>query len=269
MTWTRFESRYPQSRKVKPLSDGAFRADVEGICWANEEGTDGQIRADELELVGDGKRKPKHAAELVRRGRWHASTEPACPSDQCPHDGTAPDGWVIHDFHGYNPTRAEVERERAAKAERQKRWRDRKSGRFTGSTSRDASTQASRNASVDASRDVLRDATPHRSAPPRSEGSGGGAPPSDLRSSSPPAAAADAVAGDGGGQTTQPPRRPADPEHRQAKAAEARAALAAANPPRVIHDRPGAFAELMALTRTAQDRASSEPPKPEDQETSA
>lgn len=208
MTWTRLEGRYPQSRKVRPLSDAAFRTDVEGMCWCNEEGTDGRILEEELALIGDGKRKAKHAAELVRRGRWHAAGDPACDSDRCPHDGQHPDGWVIHDFHGYNPTKAEVEREREAKRDRQRRYMEkaRHAKRRTDDASQDATVDAPRDGPNDGSADV----TPPRPAPPRPEGSGGGAPPS--------------TSGEHGGRDdTRPP--PAEPDAVRQHAAAARAAL--------------------------------------------
>lgn len=232
MTWARLEGRYPQSRKVRPLSDAAFRADVEGICWSNEEGTDGRITAEDLQLMGDGKRKPRHATELVRRGRWHTADDPPCPSERCPHDGTAADGWVIHDFLDYNPTAVEVARERAAKKERQKRWRDKKTGRYAVDASHDTYRNGSRDTSRDSPRDgphdALGDATPHRPAPPRSEGSGGGAPPSDPGGSSAPPAASSA-GGAAGGRNDQQRHPAADwpTDDPQAIAAEVAAADAA------------------------------------------
>ena len=43
MPWVRLEDTYPINRKVAALSDSAFRLDVEAICWAGRELTDGII----------------------------------------------------------------------------------------------------------------------------------------------------------------------------------------------------------------------------------
>jgi hypothetical protein len=108
MPWARFDDRYPSNRKVRPLSDAAFRLDVSAVCWSNENLTDGRIRGDELTLVADIRNHPKAAEELVLRGRW-LKTE---------------DGWEIHDFLVYNPSRDQVLADRAKAAERQRRARE-------------------------------------------------------------------------------------------------------------------------------------------------
>jgi hypothetical protein len=77
------------------------------------------------------------------------------------------DGFVFHDWSDYQPTRAELDAERAAKTERQKKWRDsarlrdRVDGAVDGAV--DASTRRLRDASVDASVD----AAPSRPVPSR------------------------------------------------------------------------------------------------------
>lgn len=71
-------------------------------------------------------------------------------------------GWRMPDYLAYNPSAQTVDKERAAKAERQRRWRENRSRRPV-----DASTGASRDASKDGA------PTP---SPPRPEGSGAGKP---------------------------------------------------------------------------------------------
>lgn len=248
MTWTRLESRYPQSRKVKPLSDGAFRADVEGICWSNDEGTDGRISGEDLELIGDGKRRPKHAAELVRRGRWHAAGDPPCQSDKCPHDGTAPDGWVIHDFHDQQPTAADVKRERELKAERNRRYMEKARRR------RHPPNGASSGTSQDATYDKpqTRPKSQHRSAPPRSEGSGGGAPPSGPSGPEQPPPASSAGGAAGGWNDHQPDGWPTDdPDAIAAEVAAMDAAKRADREQLAASTRRGAAAVRAAIRRPA------------------
>lgn len=149
MPWVRFDDQYPIHRKVSVLTDAAFRLDVEAKCWSSRNLTDGRVAADELEAVR-AKATRAHAAELVRRGLWHDAGH-QCPSAQCAPPG--PDGWVIHDFLDYNPSRSQAVAEREAKSKRQQRWREAKVGRRNG----DASTSRDVDAGVDASRDAYVD----------------------------------------------------------------------------------------------------------------
>lgn len=111
MSWGRFDDQYPRHRKIRPLSDAAFRLDVSGVLWSAAESTDGVIPADDLPAVSDVKRPRPAAAELVKRGRWHTAghTCPTCPQP--------PDGWVIHDFLDYNRSREQGEKLREIRAE--------------------------------------------------------------------------------------------------------------------------------------------------------
>lgn len=99
MPWARFDERYPGNRKVRRLSDAAFRLDVSAICWSNEHLTDGKIPDDDLETIGDVKRAKSAANELVRKGRWEQLD----------------DGYLIHDFLEYNPSKEKVLAQREAK----------------------------------------------------------------------------------------------------------------------------------------------------------
>lgn len=107
MPWAKFDDRYPWHRKVRGLSDAAFRMDVSAVCWCSENLTDGVIEADFLNLVSDVRNPRKVAAELVRSGRWHADDH-ECES--CP---PLPAGaHIVHDYLVYNPTREKVEKDR-------------------------------------------------------------------------------------------------------------------------------------------------------------
>lgn len=208
MTWVRKDDQMPINRKVSALSDAAYRLDDEAICWASRNLTDGVIAADDLEGVG---KRPtlKIAAELVRRGRWHSAGY-ECPSEHCPKPG--PDGWVIHDYLEYNPTKEQVIKDRTAKAERQKRWREAKTGKHG---SRDASTATSPEPSHDASQDAQVTPTPLPPRPAPKEGGGGA--PQRLP------AAGGGVAAAGGGARDHPTSlpEPYGPEDPQVIAAEA------------------------------------------------
>ncbi|MDG4531657.1 hypothetical protein [Streptomyces sp. AV19] len=111
MPWVRFDDRFPSNRKIRLLSDGAFRLYVSAICWSAENLTDGVVKTKELRLVADVKSASRRAQELVDAGLW------------MPIPGT---GWRIHDYHEYQPAAEQVRADREAKTARQKRWRDKK-----------------------------------------------------------------------------------------------------------------------------------------------
>lgn len=158
MTWVRFDDQYPIHRKIGGLNDRLYRLANTAIFWCARNLTDGQIRADELGQVRD-RAVPADAAVLVQRGIWHVAGD-TCLSKLCPPSG--PDGWVLHDYWDYQPSREKVLRERAAKAERQRRWMEKKTGR--------PSPDASDDTSKDASEDALLTPTPSPSpSPPRRE----------------------------------------------------------------------------------------------------
>ena len=63
--WIRLHVGYPRNRKIRALSDAAFRLHVELMCFAKEEATDGLIEADSMPSFG---RPPKVWNELKKRG---------------------------------------------------------------------------------------------------------------------------------------------------------------------------------------------------------
>ncbi|WAL93943.1 hypothetical protein [Streptomyces sp. Je 1-369] len=169
MPWARFDDRFPSNRKVRLLSDGAFRLYVSAICWSAENLTDGVIKTAELRLVADVRATRARAKELVEAGLFDVV------------DGV---GWKIHDYHEYNPTAEQVRADRAQRTARQQRWRQKKQGATPdpdppGST---PDVDASTNASRDASRDGTRDAAPSRPVPARTRSSGSGRERSDRSS---------------------------------------------------------------------------------------
>lgn len=188
MPWVRFDDQFPIHRKVKGLSDGAYRLHSEAIFWCARNLTDGVMHAEDVSELATVRRPHKFVPELEDRGIWHRSGH-ACSSTMCPASQGIPagvDGWLIHDYWDYQPTKAKVEAERQAKAARQKRWLQAKSSKKD--ASRDASTN-NRDASLDASQDASRDGNP---APPRPEGSGGGkAPERPASNASAPGGAGD------------------------------------------------------------------------------
>jgi hypothetical protein len=97
------------------LSDRAFRLHVSAICWCAENLTDGHISDRELTLVANIRGIKATAKLLEEAGVWDRTDE----------------GWVIHDYLDYNPSREQVLLERKRNAERQERFRRRKNGKPT------------------------------------------------------------------------------------------------------------------------------------------
>lgn len=116
MPWARFDELFHQHPKVVALSDRAFRMFVCSITWSNANLTDGQIPSLEqpgmrpfLALLGivNARHARAPATELVRAGLWI----------------TTPEGFQVHDFLKYQPSKLDVEREREAARVRQARRR--------------------------------------------------------------------------------------------------------------------------------------------------
>ena len=113
MPWVKLDDRFPSHRKIALLSDRAFRLHVAAICWSAENLTDGRITDRELTLITHIRGVKTTAQQLEEAGLW---------------DRTA-DGWAIHDYLDYNPSRVQVLAERKKNAERQQKFRRRKNGK--------------------------------------------------------------------------------------------------------------------------------------------
>jgi hypothetical protein len=97
VTWVRLDDRFADHPKNAALSDAAFRAQIEAICYCAGALTDGKIAR------GIARRwNAKAIAELVRNGSWIKT----------------PAGYEIHDYLNYQKTKQAVllERERRARA---------------------------------------------------------------------------------------------------------------------------------------------------------
>lgn len=113
------DSRYPchylTDRRVQRLSDGAHRTFVTATAWCVENRTDGEVPADDLDLIY--RATPEHMAELVKR-------ELAIVTD---------DGWLLTEYGKAQSSAAQIDaaletrrasdRERQAKARAKKKLR--------------------------------------------------------------------------------------------------------------------------------------------------
>jgi hypothetical protein len=145
MPWVRFDDQYPIHRKVKPLSDSEMRFHIEAIFWCARNLTDGFVPAEDVSDVSAVRRPHKVIPRLVARGLLHEAGH-ICDSPKCP-PAPGGEGWVLHDYWDYQPSKQKVHAEREAKRKRQERW------------------LAKRNGHRDASQDAPRDAAPTRPAP--------------------------------------------------------------------------------------------------------
>ena len=110
MTWAKFDDQYPHHLKMLRAGLDALGFDVAGVCYCNRYLTDGFIADDTLDVVYPRAKNPERLARrLVEIGRWERDDDAK--------------GYRIHDYLEYNPSRADVEAERAAARERMRRLR--------------------------------------------------------------------------------------------------------------------------------------------------
>ncbi|MEH0417873.1 hypothetical protein [Streptomyces sp. B21-083] len=129
MPWVKLDDRFPSHRKIALLSDRAFRLHISAICWCAENLTDGRISDRELALVAHVRGIKATAKQLEDAGVWDRTE----------------DGWEIHDFLDYNPSREQVLVERKKNAERQEKFRRRKNGKPVPPDDSDASSNGGSN----------------------------------------------------------------------------------------------------------------------------
>jgi hypothetical protein len=146
MPWVRFDDQYPIHRKVKPLSDSEYRFHTEAIFWCARNLTDGFVPAEDVSDVSAVRRPHRVLPRLVARGLLHEPGQ-VCDSPNCP-PAPGGDGWMIHDYFDYQPSKLKVREGREAKRVRQQRWLAKQNGRQR-----------------DASQDASGDAPPPRPAP--------------------------------------------------------------------------------------------------------
>lgn len=155
MPWFRLDDSFDSHPKVMAAGNEAVGLFVRCGTYCARHLTDGFIPENIALLYGS----PELVETLVRTKLWRR----------------ARGGWRMPDYLAYNPSAQTVDNERAAKTERQKRWREAKRRRPV-----DASTQASRDGPVD-------DApTPPRPAPKEAGRGRAPSPGSAASRASPP-----------------------------------------------------------------------------------
>ena len=109
MSWVKLDDRFFDNPKIAALSDAAKCAYLEATCYCARELTDGHVPLNKAKALAG---KPRVVQELVPH-LW----EPAN------------NGFMVHDYLKYNPTREQVLRERASA---KRRMFGRRSGEQTG-----------------------------------------------------------------------------------------------------------------------------------------
>ncbi len=114
MSWVKIDDEFPDHKKVASLSNDAFCLHVTAMCWVAKWQTDGKLPSKLLGKLAWRCQDPASAAsELVTSGVWE----------------TTPEGWEIHDFLEYNPSKAQIAelaetRSEAGKAGAMARWQN-------------------------------------------------------------------------------------------------------------------------------------------------
>lgn len=116
MTWVRLDDGFADHPKFLKAGPLAGYLAICAIAWSGRNLTDGEIPEEQLpRLVNLDGFRVKHrdlADRLVQIGLWHRKE----------------DGWLIHDFHEYQSSRAEVQERREQTRERVSKWRKDRSG---------------------------------------------------------------------------------------------------------------------------------------------
>lgn len=90
MAWVKLDDSMPMHPKLLAAGVEAFALDVAGLAYCNRYRTDGKVAAVSLPAVLPSLKNPESvAARLVDVGRWE----------------TTEDGWLIHDYLEYQPSK--------------------------------------------------------------------------------------------------------------------------------------------------------------------
>ena len=111
MTWIKIDDTLPNNPKILPLSDGAFRLYIEGLCYANQYLTDGFLTDAVLTRLDPHSKRQ----ELID----------ACLWIECL------DGMQINDYTEHQTSKADVEEKRKQSRNRVTRYREKSNADVT------------------------------------------------------------------------------------------------------------------------------------------
>ena len=116
MSWVRIDDKAWSHPKLQALSPKAVKVWLFALCWSNSHQTNGRIPSKSVPLLGG---NASVSRQLCDQKLWERF-------DPEKHEG--PDGfegWVIHDFLEFQPSKAQREAEKRASNERVRRFRER------------------------------------------------------------------------------------------------------------------------------------------------
>ena len=111
MTWIKIDDTLPNNPKILPLSDGAFRLYIEGLCYANQYLTDGFLTDAVLKRLDSGNNRQ----ELIDSCLWIECL----------------DGMQINDYTEHQTSKADVEEKRKQSRNRVTRYREKSNADVT------------------------------------------------------------------------------------------------------------------------------------------
>ena len=110
MTWVKIDDSFPDHPKIIGLTDSAFRAHIQGLCYCGRFLTDGFIPSAAIGKIG----ALEAIERLVEAGLWQE--EPSAS------------GYLIYGYLDHQTSKKQVEEKRESVRERQKRYRDKTKG---------------------------------------------------------------------------------------------------------------------------------------------
>jgi hypothetical protein len=117
--WVRLDAGYFRNSKVLQAGRDGRALHLASICWSGGEESDGVIPPWALPTLLHDAGVPRRAVDaLIAAGLW-------VPSE----NGVG--GWVIHDYLSLQPSREELEAERARWAKNKREWRAKKAKEST------------------------------------------------------------------------------------------------------------------------------------------
>lgn len=101
MSWVKIDDGAPEHPKLVDLSDAGMALWLRALCYCARRRNDGLVPAGALRILSRAKAPAKAAAELVAANLW----------DVCD------DGYRVHDYQDYQPSRAQIEASAATASE--------------------------------------------------------------------------------------------------------------------------------------------------------
>ena len=120
MTWVRIDDGFATHPKVVEAGPMAMALDIAAMCYCATHLTDGFIPITAVKTLGNfphGQGLEKIVTSLISTGLWEVTPEK--------------NGYLVHDYLEYNPSKLQIKNEREANAKRQSRYKRNKSNGVT------------------------------------------------------------------------------------------------------------------------------------------